>query len=54
MTAYPSSSFRFAKLVGGLTGSNVMHNFPKIGGFRQNLSLPTKNCKFLKIDIIGI
>ena len=54
MTAYPSSSFQFAKLFGGLTGSNVTRNFPKKGGFHQNLSLLTKHCQFLKIDIIGI
>ena len=54
MTIYASSSCWYEKLVGGLTGSNVMRNFPKKGGFRQNLSLLTKNCQFLTIDIIGI
>ena len=41
MTVYASSSFQFAKLVGGLAGLNMMCCFPKKGRFRQNLSFST-------------
>ena len=54
MTAYSSSSMWYVKLVSGLTGFGGGASFSKSDGFRQNLVHPTKNLKFLEIDIIGI